>query len=1595
MPRLSKIGAACLAAFGWTSGESAVSASYLQVAGGGGGGGAYYAGGGGAGGYLTGTTSLNLTQSYTVIVGAGGAGGSGIGVSGIQGSNSQLGTLTASVGGGFGAKDGVVGGNGGSGGGTGNNGGASGGTATSGQGNNGGSSNGNFGGGGGGGASAVGANAVNNNGGNGGNGSASSITGTSVTYAGGGGGGGSGVGGGGTGGSGGGGNGGAQTTAPTSATANTGGGGGGVNGNTGVYVVGGQGGSGVVIISYPSPQKFGGGIVTTSGANTIHTFTTSGTLSPLSSLTASALVVAGGGAGGGTANGAGQGGGGAGGMQTPTGLTIDTNSIYLVTVGAGGAATNTTGGSGGISLFSAHATSSVGGGGGGDPGLNSGNGANGGSGGGAAYNSTTGGTGTAGQGNNGGTGVISSPFPAGGGGGAGAAGGNASGSTAGSGGIGLTSSISGTSTYYAGGGGGATRTGGTAGSGGLGGGGAGSNTNDNNGQSATANTGGGGGGSSNSVAVVSGGAGGSGIVIISYPGSTQQMAGGTVTVAGGNVIHTFTSSGYLTPIVLANNSLRFRSSASAFLNRTSVTSPTNNKIFTISKWIKRGVIGDSTFDTLFGGASSQQDTLGFGSGTNNGGDSIQLRDANVGSYNILTTQVFRDPSAWYHLVVAIDTTQATASDRVKIYINGTQVTSFTTASYPSQNYVFEWNAGSTASVIGRRSSGNALWFFDGYLDEINFIDGQALTPNSFGTTNGLGVWQPIRYGGSYGTNGFYLPFNATVSANYLMIAGGGGGGRGGGGGGGAGGYLVGTTGLSTNASYAVTVGAGGAGSTSGDTSSSPAGASGTNSVFNAITSTGGGGGGSRNTSSAEFDGKAGGSGGGASINTAGTPAGTGGTATPSPTQGNNGGNGSTGFGMGGGGGAGAVGASGSGANGGNGGNGLASSITGTSVTRAGGGGGGGYSSVGGSAGTGGSGGGGNGTNAGGTGAAGETNTGSGGGGGGLADGGTRGNGGAGGSGVVIISYAGSARFSGGTITSAGGNTIHTFTSSGTLTGLVASDSSPNNNNWTTNNISLTAGATYDSMTDVPTLTSATAANYCTLNPLKSYGGLLDANLNQYIALSNWTTSTSTFYVSSGKWYWEAFFANLTGGSFGMLGIVDNNFAQQTLGNYPGVSATSYGYFNLNGNKYNNGSAASYGASYADNDLIGVALDMDAGTLTFYKNGVSQGTAYTGLTGSFTPAMGTYGSVGHINFGQRPFTYTPPTGFNRLNTFNLPTPTIGASASTLANKNFNTVLYTGNGSTNTINSVGFQPDMVWIKARSASANHALLDSVRPSGFALYPNLTNAEANNSTLFTGITSNGFGLAGNNVTYNESAATYVAWNWRANGAAVTNTAGTISSQVSANTSAGFSVVTYTGNGTNGATVGHGLSVAPAMIIIKGRNATGDWQVYHQSIGNTGIVCLNLTIATFTTVLAWNNTSPTSSVFTLGSGGDLNGNTKTYVAYCFAQVAGYSAFGSYTGNGSADGSFVFTGFRPRFVMFKRTDATEGWYMYDTARTTINVMGAELRADSAAAESDFSSRDFLSNGFKIRTANGSVNASGGTYIYMAFAETPLKFANAR
>jgi hypothetical protein len=790
-------------------------------------------------------------------------------------------------------------------------------------------------------------------------------------------------------------------------------------------------------------------------------------------------------------------------------------------------------------------------------------------------------------------------------------------------------------------------------------------------------------------------------------------------------------------------SLRTRASASAYLNRTPAAAG-NRQTWTWSAWVKRGLLGAS-LTMLDGGATGPLCDFEFQSN-----DTIRLyvTDSGVGTSEVVvTTAVFRDPAAWYHIMCVLDTTQATVANRVKIYVNNVQQTvTGLTGTLITQNSNQGMNR-AIATNIGRYSYVPQN-YFDGYLTEINFIDGQALTPSSFGSTNALtGVWQPARYTGTYGTNGFYLPFTDNSA-------------------------------LTTSSNVGL-----------------------------------------------------------------------------------------------------------------------------------------------------------------------------------------------------------------------------------------GKDFSGNGNYWTTNNISITAGVTYDSMTDVPTLTSATAANFAVLNPINLPSGVsvLEGNL-KWSGGGVYSLTRATMAIPlTGKYYWEITptTAPASGASSMYTGVTlttspNTNFLEQ--------DSPSCGYLATNGNIAFSGGSSAYGTTYTTNDVIGVAVDMDNGAIYFAKNNTWQnsgvptsgasktGAARTNLAGaSLQPslAVNTSFSVTAVaNFGQRPFSYTPPTGFVALNTYNLPTSTI-----VKGNTVMDATLYTGTLLSNAItNAASFRPDLVWPKSRSAATSNKLTDSVRGVTKALVSNSDSAETTDVQGITAINSNGF-TVGTNTDYNNLAATYVAWQWQAGqGSTSSNTNGTITSTVSVNASAGFSIVTYTGNGTNpGATIGHGLGVAPAMIICKNRSNIDWWPSYHVSVGVTNTLYLNDTVKSNTYLNRFSAVS--STTFTTGSSGsELNTSANNYVAYCWTPIAGFSAFGSYTGNGSADGAFIYTGVRAKFVMIKRTDTANDWVIHDTARDTYNLADLVLYPNGNYTESSGASGrpiDILSNGFKCRSTEIAINASGGTYVYATFAENPFKNALAR
>ena len=543
----------------------------------------------------------------------------------------------------------------------------------------------------------------------------------------------------------------------------------------------------------------------------------------------------------------------------------------------------------------------------------------------------------------------------------------------------------------------------------------------------------------------------------------------------------------------------------------------------------------------------------------------------------------------------------------------------------------------------------------------------------------------------------------------------------------------------------------------------------------------------------------------------------------------------------------------------------------------------------------------------------------------------------------------------------------------TSTATLVADQSGAGNDWTPNNISLTAGTTYDSMIDVPTLYADGGngrGNYWTFDPLVPVAGATYSSGNlQYTSNTANKSGFAQPLPATGKWYWEGVWLTNGGGSNPIIGIAQAGF-ENTQG------ATGELGIRTDGNSFDeNASAAAYGASWTIGDVIGVSVDMDVGTIAFSKNGVSQGTAFTTVLTALTQPVKPMFRVNAandafaINFGQRPFAYTPPTDFKALNSFNIAEVTDDLET----------------------------PDLVWIKSRSAAQSHTLFDSVRGVHNYLESDDTAIEATDVNSLLQFNKNGF-LLGASAAVNTSGRTYVGWGWKA-GAAFSNDAGTngatIASVGSVNQDAGFSIVTYTGNGTSGATVSHGLSVAPSLILPKVTSRSGDnWHCYHSALGGTKGIILNVPNKETTDAGFWNNTNPSSSVFTLGTYNVFS--EQDYVAYCFAEVPGYSSFGSYTGNGSTDGVFVHLGFRPAFVMTKRTDSAGGWIILDSERSPNNVAQNILSAQAPDQDtgSTYNVVDFLSNGFKLRIT-GDPNTSGAPNIYMAFAENPFKNSLAR
>jgi hypothetical protein len=356
--------------------------------------------------------------------------------------------------------------------------------------------------------------------------------------------------------------------------------------------------------------------------------------------------------------------------------------------------------------------------------------------------------------------------------------------------------------------------------------------------------------------------------------------------------------------------------------------------------------------------------------------------------------------------------------------------------------------------------------------------------------------------------------------------------------------------------------------------------------------------------------------------------------------------------------------------------------------------------------------------------------------------------------------------------------------------------------------------------------------------------------------------------------------------------------------------------------------------------------------------------------------------------------TSPSGYKAISSNNLADPQVENPSAY-----FHTQLYTGNGSsghsiTNNAQAGDFQPDWLIIAPRSNGDHHQVFDAVRGTTSRIQTNQANPATVDGTALVTFESDGFDLDTTDVNYNGSSRTYAAWQWKANGSGSSNEDGSITSTVSADTTSGFSIVQYEGTGSN-ATIGHGLGAAPKWIIIKDFDNTESWVVGLDALGFTKNLFLNLNNAVATSSTIWNDTAPTSSVFSIGTSDGVN-KTATHIAYCFAEVEGFSKFGAYEGNSSSDGTFIYTGFRPAWITLKEVDNADDWVIYDTKRDPINIADTVLRMDSTNSEYSGSGReiDILSNGFIIRTSNATINASN-TYAYFAFAEFPLKYANAR
>ena len=937
------------------------------------------------------------------------------------------------------------------------------------------------------------------------------------------------------------------------------------------------------------------------------------------------------------------------------------------------------------------------------------------------------------------------------------------------------------------------------------------------------------------------------------------------------------------------NSLRFNSSDSAYLSRTP-SSDGNRKTFTFSCWLKRTGLGGRR--TLLRTNSSELH-FSFAESAQGNEDAFFCYGAG-GSPYLVSNAVFKDVGGWYHFCIAWDTTQSTASNRLKLFVNGVQITSWKTGTFPNQNYQGGLNS-ATAHGLGANSSGGER--FDGYLADVYFIDGTAHDASKFGAYDDNGVWQAITPSGlTYGTNGYHLEFNSTGTTAALGTD------------------TSGNSNTWTANNFSVGTPVYFVGDNSGLDSYIPSGWTNTTDPSNVLSN--------NNT--------------GVLINQSGslyfaiTPTSSSisikwivydGSGTYNPTVSLN----------------------------------TSSSWNGTTVHPS----------------------------------------------------STSGNGSSGNPSVGTYSVTSGTTYYVRTGLTGSGNPalvvyITNVTIAAVATDMVPADFSKDSPTTDTTNTDSGAGGQL-------------SGNYAVWNGLppggtSTYGTLSNGNLDVSLPASG-KALAQTFFPQSGKWYIEIDFVSGGGAGGGLrIGVINEKNIAVDLGS----TANSWAYL-ADGRTYHNNSAPSYGVSSAPGDLLMMALDIDAGKLWYGKNGTWMGSGNPGAGSnpsqtftagqkmSFSAQSGAPTTqVINANFGSKAWTYNAPSGFKAVCTTNLPTPTVADGRDY-----FEAKLWTGNSTDQrAITGYQFSPDLVYIKRRSATYGGIMMDTVRGlnNGHAgtLYTNVTNAEDTGATSsIRSFNTDGFNL-GTDGGINYSGSTYVGWAWDAGSSTVNNTDGSITSQVRANPSAGFSIVAYTGNGSSSATVGHGLNAQLGMLIHKRRDAAASWKIKHTSLPTNGQVLFDTAANVDVTGNHGGGMGDLSSSSTFGFAQGLtnvdnvNGNNVSYINYCFAPVEGYSAFGSYEGNGSSDGPFVALSFAPAFVMFKRYDASGDWIIFDNKRNTYpgNFREKVLYPNKNTAEETSANGDtmlFLSNGFKINNVNYAYwNASGGDYLWAAFAENPFQ-----